>query len=300
MTSISSKGEKRLGSSGIPWGQAAPWQAVAFSAQVTEFIDPPPGSEVPSKPEGKRVGREAPSKEKKVKSEEGYTEYEIRTYMLSSKVEDGFVQFYFKQRPPRPDYSNDGELDVRVPNDCWIRFVLDPDLRWSFRHVFGADDPCECKTDKDCDETCNDALTLGRKARDDLYTDLRHISDQEIMFFAKKYIKKDDVPAVAARKSDAKASEHSEKEAELTVDADPQMDDFNIYVEMEQMTAQMTPGKKKHYKRKRMSIRIDPDMQNPGDDTGHPKVKELEDEIFFLLDKAQMKIQSLEVALKKK
>lgn len=212
-----------------------------------------------------------------------FGECETRTYMISAKVEDGFIQFYFKERPSKPNFEGDGPLDVRIPNHCKIRFILDPDLRWSFRHNFY--DPwysctccyppeaCTCARDK-----CNDAVTLAPDADSCLYQDLEHISDREVVFCA--YKRGEDMRGAESAQA---ASENGGRRGRKPKQHRPwDRDSFNIYVEMEQMAAEMIPGTKIRYE-KRLPIVIDPDIQNPGDGTQHSMatwVKALEDQTF--------------------
>ena len=212
-----------------------------------------------------------------------FQELEVRRYMLSANTDDGFIQFYFKERPPRPNYDDDGPLEVRIPNDCWIKFVLDPALRWRFRHDFtnlppvsygnaltraAAEDDCGC-------DPGNEAITLGDNCCQALYSDLRHISSQEVMFFARycddRY--KCECEEEQRKRDEKRGRKHADPESGDTYPRP--LDDFNIYVELEQMSAETISGKKVHYP-KVLEIRIDPDMQNPGDDTSGGSTKNLE------------------------
>lgn len=60
--------------------------------------------------------------------------YETRVYVLSMKTENGYMQYYFKDRPASPDPTGDGPLTIRVPQDCTIIIKLDDAWKWEFRH----------------------------------------------------------------------------------------------------------------------------------------------------------------------
>lgn len=60
--------------------------------------------------------------------------YETRVYVMSMKSENGYMQYYFKDRPETPDPTGDGPLTIRVPQDCTIVIKLDDAWKWEFRH----------------------------------------------------------------------------------------------------------------------------------------------------------------------
>lgn len=60
--------------------------------------------------------------------------YETRVYVMSIKAENGYMQYYFKDRPDSPDPTGDGPLTIRVPQDCTIVIKLDDAWKWEFRH----------------------------------------------------------------------------------------------------------------------------------------------------------------------
>lgn len=60
--------------------------------------------------------------------------YETRVYVMSMKPENGYMQYYFKERPATPDTTGDGPLTIRVPQDCTIIIKLDDAWNWEFRH----------------------------------------------------------------------------------------------------------------------------------------------------------------------
>jgi hypothetical protein len=47
---------------------------------------------------------------------------------------EGRIEFYFVDRPPLPDPSDDGPLEIRIPEDCVIVLRLDPAWQWGFRN----------------------------------------------------------------------------------------------------------------------------------------------------------------------
>jgi len=295
MTGISSKKEKRLRSTSFSLAQD--W--------ATQLVQLNPDEKLPSLTDegapthkGQPLQHDKKGDEKALPTKMGYHEIEVRTYVLSANVDDGFVQFYFKDRPPRPNFDKDGPLEVRVPNDCWIRFILDPALHWRFRHKFKNlpgkyTPPIELPED-----VSNEAVTLGDKACMELYSDLRHISSQEVMFFA-WYC---DDRFKCCWPADPQANSQGDQGAKaapadvVAKTRDP--DEFNIYVELEQMSAEAIPGKKKHYG-KVLEIRIDPDMQNPGDDTGKHIEAQLRD-LQNLLHDAGHDVESLRLELKRR
>jgi hypothetical protein len=58
--------------------------------------------------------------------------HEERVYVLGLKVSGGQLAFYFVERPPLPDPTNDGPLQIRVPTDCVIVLRLDSAWNWQF------------------------------------------------------------------------------------------------------------------------------------------------------------------------
>jgi hypothetical protein len=64
---------------------------------------------------------------------------EIRNYVLSVDIDatNGYLRFYYSQRPLKPDPSSDGPLSMRVWTDCTIVIELDTSSikNWEFRHV---------------------------------------------------------------------------------------------------------------------------------------------------------------------
>jgi hypothetical protein len=132
---------------------------------------------------------------------------ETRTYVLSSKVQGGLLQFYFSSAPATPDPSGDPPLQMRVPDNCQIVLELDSSLQWQFR-------------------TDGDAITLGSAARN-YYFNLTPVSPQRVSFYALFNSNGDYVN---------------------------NLDPYNIYVDVSQGGTMQA-----------LEIRIDPDIENPGD-----------------------------------
>jgi hypothetical protein len=89
---------------------------------------------------------------------------ETRKYVLSSRVQGSFLQFFFSSTPPAPDPSEDPPLQIRVPDNCQIEVELDSSLQWQFR-------------------TDGDAITLGSSARA-FYFNLTVVNPQCVSFYA--------------------------------------------------------------------------------------------------------------------
>ena len=102
--------------------------------------------------------------------------YSERIYIISVKVTDGYLQFYFKERPKLPDSYNDGPLQARVPADCLITLKLDPNWNWEFR--YGEPDAIE-----------NDAITVQDNVSPGRYDNLDHFVEngrcRQVSFTAK-------------------------------------------------------------------------------------------------------------------
>jgi len=109
----------------------------------------------------------------------------------------------------------------------------------------------------------NDAITMGGGVCPTTYYNLRHISEREIIFSATLQSPKEVVVI---------PSPFPYPPSVQILDRLP--DEFNIFVELEQMAAEMISSAKARYP-KRLKLRIDPDIQNPGDNT-HPPHSVLE------------------------
>lgn len=59
---------------------------------------------------------------------------EDRVYVIDMEAANGRLRYYFSERPPVPDPSEDAPLLIRVPRDCTIILRLSPDWNWEFRH----------------------------------------------------------------------------------------------------------------------------------------------------------------------
>ena len=59
---------------------------------------------------------------------------EDRVYVLGMRPANGYMQYYFVERPQDPDPSKDGPLEIRIPTDCIIILKLDSTWNWEFRH----------------------------------------------------------------------------------------------------------------------------------------------------------------------
>lgn len=59
---------------------------------------------------------------------------EVRVYVVGMNVSKGRLSYCFVERPPFPDPSGDGPLEIQIPEDCTIVLRLSPDWNWEFRH----------------------------------------------------------------------------------------------------------------------------------------------------------------------
>jgi hypothetical protein len=89
---------------------------------------------------------------------------ETRTYVISARVQDGLVQYYFSSKPASPAFPDDQPLLIRVPDNCRIVLELDTALQWQFR-------------------SNGDAVTLGSTARS-FYYNLVLEAPQRLSFYA--------------------------------------------------------------------------------------------------------------------
>src|SRR6185437_4406051 len=89
---------------------------------------------------------------------------EVRTYVISARVQNGLLQFYFSSQPPAPIYPDDPPLLIRVPDNCRTVLQLDTTLQWQFR-------------------SDGDAITLGSTARP-FYFNLVLETPQRASFYA--------------------------------------------------------------------------------------------------------------------